>query len=589
MKKKSVGIKLRLCAMATAIAFTLSACSTTSVTEKNVSAFGPLTLNLQDYEKAYAESSSRNRFDNLILLTRAQIATNNTESAIKSIDELFALAKTDLQKDELSLIHAQLLQKQGQYNDALHVLSSVNYNAMPASDVIYFLKLNQNVNNSLFEKTKDVKYQITAFKSESALLKYATRTQDKQKILDKSLSLLKAIDDTTLSSCLSNVKNDEDRGFYEYAIIDKSENTLLKEQLINSFMEKYPLHPLTLIKQQGITAVDSRTPQEALSARAQPAESAIFNFVDGDQIAVLLPLSGRFAKTIGEPARMGILSALKDRQSKSKVIFYDTNKTNISSIVSTVNGNSTTLVIGPILKPEVNALNQNGLKKPSIVLNAPEGNKPKNQWYFDLGPNYEGAVAASKIYVDGYKNPLVILKNGDNNSQRALQGFASNFAKVNINPVTCGYTSSTSLKTDLSSCPLNSADAVYINADAVDAVQIKGLIPSNIKVYLTDKSYLGVNNSSQEFALKGALLGDMPWVLTDSPLKDSFLKSMPKANSQVQKIFSAAYDSVNFAYSINALSQNRNDVLHGLSGDISLGENGLIESTPIWVELGVLR
>ena len=160
MKKKSVGIKLRLCAMATAIAFTLSACSTTSVTEKNVSAFGPLTLNLQDYEKAYAESSSSNRFDNLILLTRAQIATNNTESAIKSIDELFALAKTDLQKDELSLVHAQLLQKQGQYNDALHVLSSVNYNAMPASDVIYFLKLNQNVNNLLFEKTKDVKYQI---------------------------------------------------------------------------------------------------------------------------------------------------------------------------------------------------------------------------------------------------------------------------------------------------------------------------------------------------------------------------------------------------------------------------------------------
>ncbi len=138
MKKNSVGLKLRLCAMATAIALTLSACSTTAVTEKNVNAFGPLTSNLQDYEKAYAESSDSNRFNNLILLTRAQIATNNNDAALRSIDELFAMSKTDLQRDELTLVHAQLLQKQGQYSDALQLLTSVNYNTMPASDVIYF-------------------------------------------------------------------------------------------------------------------------------------------------------------------------------------------------------------------------------------------------------------------------------------------------------------------------------------------------------------------------------------------------------------------------------------------------------------------
>ena len=37
------------------------------------------------------------------------------------------------------------------------------------------------------------------------------------------------------------------------------------------------------------------------------------------------------------------------------------------------------------------------------------------------------------------------------------------------------------------------------------------------------------------------------------------------------------------------LASNQNDVLHGLSGDISLGHNGLIESTPMWVELGSVR
>ncbi len=102
-------------------------------------------------------------------------------------------------------------------------------------------------------------------------------------------------------------------------------------------------------------------------------------------------------------------------------------------------------------------------------------------------------------------------------------------------------------------------------------------------------SYNGVNNSAQEFALKGATLGNMPWLLTDSQLKDSFMKSLPKANSQVQRIFASAYDAVNFAFTMTELSKDQNDVLHGLTGDISLGKDGLIESSAMWVELGKLR
>ena len=37
------------------------------------------------------------------------------------------------------------------------------------------------------------------------------------------------------------------------------------------------------------------------------------------------------------------------------------------------------------------------------------------------------------------------------------------------------------------------------------------------------------------------------------------------------------------------LSKDQNDVLHGLTGDISLGKDGLIESSAMWVELGKLR
>lgn len=594
MKAKRSALNVYLCTLLTAATLTLSACTSSSVKKiESVNAFGPLNLTAQEYRQAFEDASSDESFKALILYTRSQIVENKLDQASASISQLYASAATPVQKDEAAMVDAMLLSKKNQFDEAQQKLSGINYKALPKQDISYFLVLNSNVNSNLYNKTHDPKYQITAFKSESALERYVTRDSDKRKVLLKSVDLLKQLDDQTLSSAYTNVKNDTDKGFYEYAIIDKSSNTQLKDQMMETFAKKYPNHPLMLLsspeKAEPVAQQEVRdvTPKggKAVAVDSQ----ALFSIQDGDQIAVLLPLSGRFASAVGEPAKLGILTALKDRGSKAKVTFYDTNKTNISQIVATVSTNGTKLVIGPILKPEVNAMNAAGIKIPSITLNSPEGNRPVNQWYFDLGPNYEGAIAASKIYADGYKSPVVIGLSSDKASQRSVNSFMNTFGKVNNNAVVCNYSNPANVGSEIAKCPFGSADSAYVSASVIDAVQIKAAIPSNIAVYLTDKSYMGVNNSSQELALKGAILGDMPWVLTDSSLKDSFMKSMPKANSQVQRIFAASYDAINFAFNIKQLASNQNDVLHGLSGDISLGRDGLIESTPMWVELGSVR
>jgi len=594
VKAKRSALNVYLCTLLTAATLTLSACTSSSVKKiESVNAFGPLNLTAQEYRQAFEDASSDESFKALILYTRSQIVENKLDQASASISQLYASAATPVQKDEAAMVDAMLLSKKNQFDEAQQKLSGINYKALPKQDISYFLVLNSNVNSNLYNKTHDPKYQITAFKSESALERYVTRDSDKRKVLLKSVDLLKQLDDQTLSSAYTNVKNDTDKGFYEYAIIDKSSNTQLKDQMIETFAKKYPNHPLMLLsspeKAEPVAQQEVRdvTPKggKAVAVDSQ----ALFSIQDGDQIAVLLPLSGRFASAVGEPAKLGILTALKDRGSKAKVTFYDTNKTNISQIVASVSANGTKLVIGPILKPEVNAMNAAGIKIPSITLNSPEGNRPVNQWYFDLGPNYEGAIAASKIYADGYKSPVVIGLSSDKASQRSVNSFMNTFGKVNNNAVVCNYSNPANVGSEIAKCPFGSADSAYVSASVIDAVQIKAAIPSNIAVYLTDKSYMGVNNSSQELALKGAILGDMPWVLTDSSLKDSFMKSMPKANSQVQRIFAASYDAINFAFNIKQLASNQNDVLHGLSGDISLGRDGLIESTPMWVELGSVR
>lgn len=608
MKAKRSTLNLCLCSLFAAATITLSACASNEATQKiaSTNAFGPLNQTTQEYQQAFDDASSDTSFKAQVLLTRSQIVSGDLDKAASNINDLYANAQTDVQKDQASLVKAMLLVKQNQLKDASALLNQVNYKALPKQSLSYYLILNSNVNAKLYRQTKDPKYQLNSFKNKATLLKIVEKKSDRATVITQSNDLLKSLSDKDLAQALKSAQSDYDKGFIEYAIITRSQSSELQQQALAEFSKKYPNHPVneliapsqaqdtatetadnTVVDNEVANSSDDATPDNVAPANV-PA-NALFKFSDGDRIAVLLPLSGRFAPIVGESAKLGILAALKDRNSNSKVVFYDTNKNNISEIVAKVQNDGTKLVIGPILKPEVNALNSTDLKVPSIVLNQPEGNKPANQWYFDLGPNYEGAIAASKIYADGYKKPVVIAQSSDTSSQRSVHSFKTTFSKVNANVPVCYYSDVATIKTSMSNCPLSEADSAYVNASVVDAVDIKAAIPSTVHVYLTDKSYIGVNNSSQELALKGSTLGDMPWLLTDSPLKDSFMQSLPKANNQVQRVFAAAYDSVNFALVIEKLAANKEDVLHGLSGDISLGQNGLIESTPMWVDLGKIR
>ena len=260
----------------------------------------------------------------------------------------------------------------------------------------------------------------------------------------------------------------------------------------------------------------------------------------------------------------------------------------MEEITSALVQNGTNFIIGPILKPEVDALIATKIELPAIVFNNPASSR-EGLYYYNLGPDYEGALAASKIYHDGHTNPVLIAPESTR-GERAIAGFNDSWLTVNTrSPISCRYNDINLVASALTTCPLNNADAIYINATASDVIRIRPSLPDNTPLYLTDRSYMGLNHSSGEIALAGAQLGDMPWLLTDSALKQDLMATLPKADSQVQRIFAAAYDSINLSFNLETLARDRNDVLHGISGDLQLGQDGLIEMAPMWVTLDVNR
>ncbi len=594
MKAKQSKLNYALCAVMAAAALTLSACSTTGSSGINSSqAFGNLNLSQAEYVDLVDNASDNERFDALILLLRSSVNSGNASLAKNTLNELYQSAQSPLQQTQAQIMEALLDSRTGQLEKSFQNLKNINSQELPLSTALYYYQLKTGVASKLFNQTKDEQYQFEAFNAEKNLLDYVNG-QDKVTVINRCNQILQSLPEASLASALKNSQDYNDRGFIEYALINRSQSQSLKEATLKQYREKYAEHPIcTYILPPLSPNTNPVLEGESVAKKADAVPTnvnpqSIFTLKDDAKIAVLLPLSGRFANNVGNPAKLGILTALHDRASQARVVFYDTNKMNMSEIVATINKNGTELIIGPILKPEVNALNNAGIKIPSIVLNNPEGNRPVNQWYFNLGPDYEGALAASKIYADGYRAPAVISNSNDKAAVRATNAFNASFSKV-AQVKQCLYQDPALLKNLAQSCDLNAVDSVYIPAPGLDAVTIKTQIKRDLPVYLTDKSYQGLNNSSQELALSGATLGDMPWLLTDSELKASFMQSMPKANSQVQRIFASAYDAVNFAFAIDELAQDKNDVMHGLSGDLSLTDKGLIEASPMWVKLGQVR
>lgn len=593
MTVKSFKQRLKWSALAVALSLSLNACtSTTSTTAPNAStvsttqAFSSLELSTAQYQAMVQSADADSRFPAMVLLARSAIVSQDYVTAEATIAQMKAEAITPLQQDEALLIEGLMCMHQGKNTDALFILNRINTATLPTAVASFYYQVSSNVKNNLFRETHRVEQLLQATNDRIKLLNYVNPETQRTVALQIEQGLQK-LPASELTVQLNQNSDPLLKGFIEFALLDSSQSQKVKQQLVQGWQSKYPEHPLSFAAENlaaGIAASSNLGAASGLDATS----GQVVSLKEGDRLAVLLPLSGRFAASVGEPARLGILAALQDRNSNLKVTFYDTNRMTMEEIASALGQNGTNFIIGPILKPEVDALLSTSITLPAIVFNQPAS--PREQlYYYNLGPDYEGALAASKIYHDGHNSPVVIAPESTR-GQRAINGFTQVWQQANTNgPITCRYADINSVQAALTTCPLNNADAIYINATASDVIKVRGVLPDNTPLYLTDRSYMGLNHSSGELALAGAFLGDMPWLLTDNALKKDLMATLPQADAQVQRIFASAYDSINLAFNLERLHQDRTDVLHGISGDLQIGSNGIIEMAPMWVRLGAQR
>ena len=352
-----------------------------------------------------------------------------------------------------------------------------------------------------------------------------------------------------------------------------------------------------------------------------------------DKIAVLLPLSGRLSK-VGEAVRDGMLAshyeAMTTGDPLPELQFYDTESTNINDLASQAIEEGAQLIIGPLNKSRVKALNTDITNRiPVLALNyindatdlfsangvsATPTRYRTGLYQFGLSAEDEAIMAAERGRLDGHKTAIIITPNTEwgkkiNTTFKAqweelggvIVGSGEFDAKTQFSSL-AGWL----LHTDQSEArakQLNrvlgerlgfqarrrqDVDMVFIGANPQEARQIKPALAyqyaSNVPVYATSSAFSGITNTNQDQDMDGIRVPVMPWLIpgAPSPLEQQINTLWQQSRGQLGTLYAMGADAYKLYPRLQQLSSLQGSQLQGMTGSLSIAPSGKVHRELSW-------
>ena len=347
-------------------------------------------------------------------------------------------------------------------------------------------------------------------------------------------------------------------------------------------------------------------------------------FAIPNKIALLLPMSGRFAK-ISEVIYAGISSARtlnKDIEYKPELILYDTgdNPADIDYYYDLAVNEGADFVIGPLKKEAVEILSERAqLPIPVLTLNylPQEATTPSSMFQFGLLPEDEAQQVAERSSLDENHHAIILAPVGAWGT-RLVTAFYSRYTELNGKVISTQYYSPN--ETDFS-VPLKLA--LHLDQSEMRYKQLRALLGQNIEfeprrrqdvdmiflvatprvarlmrpqinyyyatdvpVYSTSHVFSGVENIIQDRDLEGIIYLDIPWILApsnDQLLLGEFLELEAGDAYQLLPRFAAlGVDAYYLPLNLAELSSLPHEHYDGLTGRLSIQEKNKIYRQLNW-------
>ncbi len=357
-----------------------------------------------------------------------------------------------------------------------------------------------------------------------------------------------------------------------------------------------------------------QTPTSQVTQAPAPTQSS-----DND---VLEQIYAEVAATVGEPktssdadvvnSTLRIDNAPTNTQS---VKVFDTTGKQMPQLLEQAKREGFNLVVGPLLKSDVQTIAQTGAPISVLALNELDTNQlqPRpNLCYFSLSPEDEAKNAAAHIKADGKQMPLVLVP-ANPFGERIAKAFAEEWqAKGGSTVLTQSFGSVSSLKESINrgagirmtGTPVNisgqttpqlegsngSIDAVYIVATRDELTLVKPMIEMAIStrsrpaLYASSRSNQASSGADYRFEMDGVKFSEIP--LLAGANNNLRKQAQQKVNNDYSlfRLYAMGIDAWSLANNYDKLQQNQQFRIQGASGSLSITDNCVVYRELPWLQ-----
>lgn len=387
------------------------------------------------------------------------------------------------------------------------------------------------------------------------------------------------------------------------------------KKAVNEWQIQYAGHPAEIY-----------LPRDIFGENHQLSEST-----DHKKIALLLPLSGQ-SKVFGETIRLGYLDAVKSSSSNAQqdVQFYDTNSDSIDNLIMRAKQQGAQLIVGPLLKKNVQTLLQSDPDLPVLALNKIENatlssSSDEKICFFALSPEDEAKDAAQHIYNENKKQPLLIIPH-NNLGYRVAKSFAEQWNITNpaANNVYVQYFDSetelskkmnSGIGIELEGIPLTTQahdnfastlpaqqlkfDAIYIYASHEELTYIKSMLEmksnnaqqnskkednkKNIPaLYASSRSNIANSNADFRYDMEHLQLSDIPLIIKHSE-RYAQLPDYIKNDYSLVRLYAMGFDAFTLSNRFENLNSSKINSINGETGVLSVTNRCDITRSLPWI------
>lgn len=298
---------------------------------------------------------------------------------------------------------------------------------------------------------------------------------------------------------------------------------------------------------------------------------------------------------------------------------YDTAAQPMSQLLAQVQQDGATIVVGPLLKDNVEQVIKSNTSLNVLALNQPEKVESRvNICYFALSPEDEARDAAHHIHDQGKQTPLLLVPRGTL-GDRVVNAFASEWLKLgggtvlqqrlgstaelrgSVNsgislsgtPVSTLPSAQNSALNSPSDMPVSSTggvDAAYILATPDQLAYIKPMIAlrngsqSGVTLYASSRSAQGTSGPDFRLEMEGLQYSEIPMLAGSNPALQQQALAAVRNDYSLARLYAMGADAWSLANHFSQMRQVPGFELNGNTGDLTATQDCVINRKLSWLK-----